>query len=111
LETEKYRQMLIERRKELVELAATDEEGRRPVALDQSKVGRLSRMDALQAQAMALEIERRRRQEIVRIETALERIDEGEFGYCVVCGDEIPEKRLEFDPTAPTCVDCAGGPA
>ena len=103
--------MLTERRQELVDLAATDEEGRRPVALDQSKVGRLSRMDALQGQAMALEIERRRRQEIVRIEAALDRIDEGEFGYCVICGDEIPRKRLEFDPTAPACVDCAGGPA
>ncbi len=72
-------------------------------------VGRLSRMDALQEQAMQVETERRRHQELQRIEAALERIDEGEFGYCAVCGDEIELKRLEHDPTVPTCIACAKG--
>lgn len=82
---------------------------REPVALDHTSVGRLSRMDAMQMQAMAQATERRRGQAIARIEATLRRIDEGEFGYCTACGEEIAEKRLAIDPTVPTCIDCASG--
>ncbi|MDP6706345.1 MAG: TraR/DksA family transcriptional regulator [Alphaproteobacteria bacterium] len=100
---------LLARRDELEALAATAEESRQPVELDQTRVGRLSRMDALQDQAMALETERRRNIELRRIEAALGRVADGEYGYCLTCGEEIGAKRLELDPTAPQCVDCAGG--
>ncbi|MCB2099916.1 MAG: TraR/DksA C4-type zinc finger protein [Rhodobacterales bacterium] len=86
--------------------AATDGD-RAPVELDQTSVGRLSRMDALQVQAMAQETSRRRHQELLRIEAALKRVAEGEYGYCTLCGDDIPLKRLELDPATPTCVACA----
>ncbi len=76
--------------------------------LDQSAVGRLSRMDAIQVQAMQLETERRRGIELQRIDAALKRIDSDDFGYCLVCDEAIQPKRLENDPTAPTCIDCAG---
>jgi len=82
---------------------------RAPVDLDQQTVGRLSRMDALQVQAMALETSRRRRIELQRIAAALERIDQGEFGFCLECGDEIAARRLELDPAAPLCIGCAAG--
>lgn len=85
--------------------ATTDD--RRPVELDQSSVGRLSRMDALQMQAMAQATERRRAQEITRIEAALKRIDHGDYGWCATCGEAIAPKRLEADPTVATCIDCA----
>jgi DnaK suppressor protein len=78
-----------------------------PVELDQQTVGRLSRMDALQVQAMALETSRRRANELRRIEAALARMDEGEYGYCLECGEEIAMRRLEFDPAAPLCIGCA----
>lgn len=94
-------------RKLVEELSQVTEEARRPVVLDQTSVGRLSRMDALQTQAMQLETERRRSIEILRIDAALQRISEGEFGYCLSCGIEIEPKRLNNDPTAPTCFDCA----
>lgn len=84
-------------------------ESRKPVELDQAAVGRLSRMDALQVQAMAQATERRREQEIARIKAALDRIEADEFGYCIVCGEEIAPKRLEIDPTVPTCIVCASG--
>lgn len=93
------------------ELRALDEssrEARAPVELDQQAVGRLSRMDALQGQAMALEQQRRRANEVKRIDAALARLADGEFGYCVTCGEEIGLKRLDLDPATPTCVDCAG---
>ena len=97
------------RQAELTHLAESSAESRRPVELDQTRVGRLSRMDALQDQAMQLETERRRQIELKRIEAALERLAAGDFGYCVQCGEEIAVKRLELDPTNPVCIDCAGG--
>jgi DnaK suppressor protein len=56
---------------------------------------------------MAAEVERRREVELVRIEAALERIKQGEYGYCVNCGEPIAGKRLEIDPATPACVSCA----
>ncbi len=98
---------LLARQEELAELAASSSEGRQPVELDQSRVGRLSRMDALQGQAMSLETDRRRQSELLRIESALKRIQSGDFGYCLSCGEEIGKKRIDLDPTLATCVDCA----
>ena len=98
---------LIRLRAELVEIAQTAAEGRSPVELDQTKVGRLSRMDALQDQAMQVEVENRRQQEIQRIDAALARIETGEYGFCISCGDDIEDKRLDLDPAAPLCHGCA----
>ena len=69
----------------------------------------LSRMDALQQQAMAKATQARRGQQRQRLLAALARLDEGEFGYCTDCGEDIPTKRLNLDPTARTCVNCAQG--
>ncbi len=80
---------------------------RAPVALDQQSVGRLSRMDSLQVQAMALATEGRRRQQIARIDAALKRLDDGTYGECVICGEPIAPRRLELDPAVPTCITCA----
>ena len=82
---------------------------RNAVTLDQQSVGRLSRMDAIQQQAMAQAQERSRTAELMRIDQAFRRLDDGEYGYCGECGDEIPDKRLEIDPSAMSCVKCAGG--
>ena len=94
-------------RESLDNLSDATEDERRPVELDQQSVGRLSRMDAMQAQAMAQAVEGRRRRRQAQIVAALKRLDEGEYGYCVVCGEDIPAKRLEVDLTAARCVDCA----
>ena len=98
---------LIAERKDLLHDAEVTAAERATVVLDQTAVGRLSRMDALQNQAMQLETERRREVEIRRIDAALKRITDGEFGYCVSCGEAIEKKRLEMDPSTPLCVDCA----
>jgi DnaK suppressor protein len=95
------------RREELLRLTAAHEEESDPVEVDQSSVGRLTRMDALQSQAMAVEVERRREAELARIESALERIEGGEYGDCVSCGEPIAPKRLELDPATPLCLSCA----
>lgn len=103
-----FRERLLERRNELQDLVASSAESRKPVELDQTRVGRLTRMDAIQSQEMSLEAERRRKAELLRIEASLKRIESGDFGYCVTCGEQISLRRLELDPTLPTCVDCAG---
>lgn len=84
-------------------------EKRKPVELDQQSVGRLSRQDALQQQAMAKAQDTRRLLEIRKIAAALQRIDSGDFGWCEGCGEAIAVKRLEIDPTALLCVNCASG--
>jgi DnaK suppressor protein len=101
------RQALIQRLDDLHQSIDDTKESRKPVELDQASVGRLSRMDAMQVQAMALAAGRLRVQEIDRIKAALKRIDSGEFGYCVTCGEEIAPKRLAVDPTSATCIRCA----
>ena len=108
MDTEPYRGRLTQELERLVRESAESKSGRQPVALDQQSVGRLSRMDALQVQAMAQEIERRRQTRIRAVGAALERIEEGEFGLCTACGEDIAEARLELDPAIATCIDCAG---
>lgn len=101
------RKILTARREELESLSDLSSEARDTVTLDQASVGRLSRMDALQQQAMAKATERQRAAELGRISAALQRIDEDEYGYCVECGEGIAEKRLAIDPAASHCIKCA----
>jgi len=82
---------------------------RKPVELDQTTVGRLSRMDAMQRQAMAQAAERQRRVQVQRLEAARERLDAGDYGYCGRCGERIGARRLAIDPAAPTSIGCARG--
>ena len=103
---DKARQRLLHLRSELQELEQTSRDTGATVELDQSRVGRLSRMDAMQAQQMALEAGRRRRDQLLKIEGALHRIDSGEYGYCFVCGEEIDGRRLSADPTNTRCIKC-----
>lgn len=77
------------------------------VELDQSKVGRLSRMDAMQGQAMAQASRERREVKLRLIDAALARIDADDYGYCQNCDEPIAPSRLEFDPTVLLCIDCA----
>jgi DnaK suppressor protein len=105
--TERFRQLLLDERAALEQVADTGSEAAATVELDQSRVGRLSRMDAMQGQAMSVEMNHRRRERLRRIAAALERIDSGDFGLCEHCGEAIASGRLEFDPAASLCIDCA----
>jgi DnaK suppressor protein len=106
-QTEQFRQRLLALQKQLRDLQATGDEASQTVKLDQSSVGRLSRMDALQGQAMSQERGRRRALELQRIAAALCRVEAGDYGDCVRCGEEIAIPRLELDPAAPLCIQCA----
>ena len=106
---EAARARLTARRDELNKLSSISADDRDAVELDQQSVGRLSRMDALQRQAMAQAQERARAVELARLEQAMRRLEDGEYGWCATCGDEIAAARLEVDPAAAVCVECAGG--
>ena len=101
------REKLLKLRAELQAIAQSGDESAAVVELDQSKVGRLSRMDAMQAQAMAKASGERRQQMLRQIEAALKRIDDDAYGYCRECDEPINPKRLEFDPTVLLCIECA----
>jgi len=104
-----FKKQLEAMKAETIQISASTVDARAPVTLDQSMVGRLSRMDALQDQAMQLELERRRKNELKRIQGALNRITDNSFGECVRCGEDISPERLQQDPTAPICIECARG--
>ncbi|SEO50955.1 transcriptional regulator, TraR/DksA family [Salinihabitans flavidus] len=108
-ELARFRALIESRLRELEQENARGETGQSVVTLDQQSVGRLSRMDALQNQAMAKAQQVRRDTEAKGLRTAFLRIEEGEFGYCIECGEEIARKRLEFDPAATRCISCASG--
>ena len=104
---EYFRGKLLELRQQLLDLEEVGRAAADTVELDQTRVGRLSRMDALQAQAMSQASNRRRHVEIRAIEAALIRLDEYEYGDCVACGEPINPQRLALNPTARRCIACA----
>ena len=98
------RATLLSMRKELCDILENSLENSAPVKLDQTQQGRLSRMDAMQQQAMADETQRRRHMRLAQIDAALARLDDGEYGYCVTCGEEINAERLALDPAIALCL-------
>ena len=81
----------------------------RPVKLDQTSVGRLSRMDAIQNQSLTQGLQEREQAKHAEIVGALRRIEEGTYGMCTGCGGAIGFQRLLIFPETQTCSGCAGG--
>jgi DnaK suppressor protein len=106
-EIEAFRNKLLENRSVLMTVVESENESSKTVELDQSKVGRLSRMDALQGQAMTQETKSRHEEGLRKISTALSRIEAGDYGYCLKCDELISIARLEVDPSASLCITCA----
>jgi len=99
---------LIELQQNLVETLAAAQESSKPVELDQSSVGRLSRMDAMQVQAMAQANLRSHRLRLQQVEQSLRLLSEGEYGYCRRCEEPIGYRRLKARPESPFCLRCQG---
>ena len=100
------RRLLTERRAEVARMLEVVEDAA-AVEADPQRVGGTSRLDELQQREIASDAARRRRRELLRIEAALERVESGEYGHCLACGAPIPEARLDLDPAAVLCMDCA----
>jgi DnaK suppressor protein len=107
LEVSNFKKQLEKMRVDLETLESSSNEAAATVVLDQTSVGRLSRMDAMQGQQMALEHERRRKETLQQIKAALQRIENGCFAYCLKCDEEIAMGRLRINPIATRCVKCS----
>lgn len=101
------RAVMIERIAELERQASGQLVRSEAVELDQAKVGRLSRMDALQQQAMHDATQVRVAMQLKRLRQALLHVDDEGYGLCDECGESIAVGRLKVDPTATLCIGCA----
>ena len=107
MDIELFRSVLLDKKAALMNEEEIGKEAAQIVELDQTSVGRVSRMDAMQGQAMAIAANQRRQIELQKIGAALKRIEQEDYGICVECDVEIAEPRLKLDPATPLCIDCA----
>ena len=107
MNTSAFKQQLIDLKHELQHYQVISKDASQPVKLEQNKVGRLSRMDAMQDQQIAKDIKHRRDLQLQKIERSLVRIDNDEYGICLQCDEDINPLRLKFDPTTTFCIECA----
>jgi DnaK suppressor protein len=82
-------------------LSSLVDEGERPEPMDDADITSI-----LYAKEYVMRMHNRNRSHILEIRKALERIKEGDFGVCEVCGDDIGVERLKAQPTTTVCVNC-----
>lgn len=103
---DELRQDLEDKKASLEQSIAAAKEATETVKLDQTLMGRVSRVDALQQQAMAIATHQQQLQELKQVEQALEKFDEDEYGYCESCDEVIAFKRLKIKPESIYCIQC-----
>lgn len=106
-ELDELRGLLAARREAIGAAAQTHDAAAAVVELDQARIGRLSRMDAMQSQAMSAELKRRNERELAAIKAALTRLDIDQYGDCLRCDEAISLARLRANPVATLCITCA----
>lgn len=102
-----FEERLLDEQDQIMGVTELIKDSSKTVALDQNSVGRLSRMDAMQGQAMAQAGAERQKQQLYLLEQALDRVDSGDYGRCLQCDEMIAIARLEIEPTAEFCINCA----
>lgn len=101
-----YQRSLLQLEAELMEFLGLSSEASQAVELDQARLGRVSRGDAMQQQAMVSAAHQRDQKRLIAVRKALKRIDTDDFGFCLECGDDIHPKRLDIAPETELCLDC-----
>lgn len=104
---DKFRILLIETMDELIESIKYLKEASKPIE-PSCALGRLTRMEAIGEKGVNEAILAKSKARLIRLENAMNRIENGTYGICIKCGKEIPAGRLETVPEALICVDCAG---
>jgi DnaK suppressor protein len=100
----------LESLKTKLESDLADADGMAGVVKLDGVMGRISRMDAMQSQQMALALQRRQKEQLLRVKSALERVDKNQYGHCLRCQNPISSPRLEMIPEVVLCVNCAAKP-
>ena len=108
-EQQTFRPRIETRIQEIRDSLAATAQDREAISPDAS-IGRLSRLDSMQMQQLALGVQTRMKEEISRLQEALGRIDRGIFGTCELCRKDISAERLDYQPDAAVCVDCLNRP-
>jgi DnaK suppressor protein len=103
---EHFEKQLTAMEADLLASMETRTEAAAPVQLD-TAIGRLSRMDAILSQQMALGMKARQQQALNRVRNALQAVRNGTYGQCRRCRAPIAIERLEAQPDAVLCVTCA----
>ncbi len=98
---------LVESREALRQLLIGGAESAERVEIDNSCQSQLSRVEAQQGREMARALRARWERELGRVEGALRRMENDEYGDCFVCGEPIPFRRLQSDASVTRCVECA----
>ncbi|PKO26465.1 MAG: molecular chaperone DnaK [Betaproteobacteria bacterium HGW-Betaproteobacteria-9] len=107
MEIEQFRARLLTEQRETVEAIQQAQRSAAPVELDQSSVGRVSRIDALQQQALAKGLLERLTIRKRKVEAALARFDSRTYGLCCACHGDVELERLNADPAVVFCQECA----
>lgn len=105
-DNERFRLRLLQRQRDLQEALTGAVERAQTVQLDQQSVGRVSRGDALQQQAMANANRQLYQVQLRLIEAALKRIANDDYGFCLDCDEPIARLRLEAQPEVRLCLNC-----
>ena len=92
---------------ELRLVVESDANAQEQIELDQTRVGRLARMDAVQHHAIAQAQGDRAAKQLRLLELLLSKVDDEDFGECHYCGEDIPVGRLLIRPESLRCVECA----
>ena len=111
LTSEQQTELEVELKRQLARLEKSmkvTDEAMKTVELDQTAVGRLSRMDSLQNQSLSKGLREREVVRLSQIREAIARIEEGTYGRCSACEGPIPFERLFVFPEAPECAECVG---
>lgn len=101
-----HRKLLLEKQEELLESYGRD----RAAAAEQTDDGILDLADKAAnsySRELNFSLSNGERETLLKIEEALSRIDEGEYGDCTNCGQKIGDKRMKAIPWTPHCIDCA----
>lgn len=102
---ESFRSKIEARICELEDSMESTKQDREAISPDKS-IGRLSRLDSMQMQQMALGMNSRMQEEVRQLKEALKRISVGCYGTCELCRQDIPMERLEFQLDATICIEC-----
>ncbi len=103
---QEIREDLERRRAELINKSRVTEKDIRDTDQFQGGQDSLDESTGEQTTSTRLRFADRDRNLIMKINGALERMDNDEYGYCESCGEEIAEKRLRARPMTSMCIDC-----
>jgi DnaK suppressor protein len=103
---EKFRQHIIDKIQSVKKDIISFQELTRPIAPDNA-IGRISRMEAINSKSINEEALRKTENTLAKLQQALKKIDDEDFGICIECDEAIPFARLMILPETPLCVGCA----